>query len=274
MAMDARALVTALLEADEVDSKSLALRTEEPYWEAAVYALGVWLANLPNVDAAIQAAAHDRPNVLATATSQVLDHYIARVTRDTTQRFTLDEDDEAEIRRMLMRAWQHERSGAKSSEIAMLKQRLGESDEIDPKSFSNRLYTLDVSELKHHIEASVPGVTAPVIHVLHATNHGEGTRQDIYVYLAKEPVSANGFDPRNSMNSEEQQHASAIVKDWLSHHGGTVLEVRMISTNSMYKNASPCQLRRYTFETDKGVTLSGSQNDETSPTVRAKRYSE
>jgi hypothetical protein len=164
-----------------------------------------------------------------------------------------------------MRAYQHERLGMKSSEIEMLKQRvLGESDEIDPKSFSSRLYSLDMRDLKHHIETRVPGVVAPVMHFLNGMAHGEGTHQDIYVYLAKEPVSASGFDPRHEVSRAEQQQADAVTREWLADHGCQVLDLRMINTNAMYKNVSPCRLNRYTFYTDKGVAITGHINDEPS----------
>jgi GNAT superfamily N-acetyltransferase len=156
----------------------------------------------------------------------------------------------------------------RSPAAARVVEALLEVEEIDPKAFSSRLFTLDVDDLKREIETSVPGVVAPVIHFLNAMNHGEGQRQDIYVYLAKEPVSANGHDPRNSVTVQEQRQADEVIKAWLSAHGCPVLEMRMISTTTTYKSVSRCHLNRYTFDTDKGVVITGHQNDEPSKTVK------
>jgi hypothetical protein len=145
-----------------------------------------------------------------------------------------------------------------------------EGGEIDPKAFSNRLFNLDVNEIKQEIAQAIPGLTVVGVHVLKGMLRNEGESREFYIYLAREPRSDNGFDPQNYPTVQEQKQAHEIIVNWLAAHGCEVLEHRMISTHAMYKNASRCTLTKYNFKTDQGVEISGHDNAEPLKNVRAK----
>jgi GNAT superfamily N-acetyltransferase len=254
-------IVDCLLEADEVDPKTVALRTEDPYDAAAIFALRLWTHNLPNIDKAIRDATHDRPNVLATATSQVLDHYITAFARQAALSYYLDVDDEAELRRFLMRAWQHERTGAKSSEVAKFKQRLGEADEIDPKGFVTRVSNIDLNELRELIRAKVPGLGVIRFHLLPIWRNPPFFRYDLNLLLAKEPVSADGFDPANDVAGEAQRDILKIVQDWIKDRGLTLRENRFVASLARYKSVCPVHRIVFTIDCDLGFQIVNHDND-------------
>jgi hypothetical protein len=145
-----------------------------------------------------------------------------------------------------------------------------EGGEIDPKAFSNRLFNLDANEIKQEVARSIPGLTVVGVHVLRGMLRNEGENKEFYIYLAREPRSANGFDPQNYPSVPEQKQAHEIIISWLATHGCEVLEHRMISTHAMYKNVSRCTLTKYIFKTDAGVNIVGHSNDEPIKDVRAK----
>lgn len=145
-----------------------------------------------------------------------------------------------------------------------------ESD-IDPKEFANYATSLDLETLRADIESAVPGVKVANMYALRGYHRGDMQRQDFYLYTAREPVSDDPHDHRNSLTRDEQIAVKDQIKRWCAENHATLVEILDIATRAVYKGVSRCSMLRVMIDTNTLIRVTGDDNDKTSQTVTQKR---
>lgn len=134
---------------------------------------------------------------------------------------------------------------------------LQESDDIDPKEFVDRVQTVDLNELRALIREALPKIELVAFHLIGRNTSGTFRRYELYVYTAKRPVSADGFDPLNRVDMGEQRTILKVVLDWASENDIFVRENNHLLTSHRYKGLCEASLIRFTLDVDETVEIVG-----------------